>query len=169
LRNRSKEELEILFRIYVKAARDPSILKMLKDNQTKVNIIGNLANLPAEVRKALIELHRKTKNYKAFTINLLIGYGGRDDIVHAVRQILSHKGNSRISSEEIANNLVTKEVPDVDLVIRTSGEMRTSGLMPWQIAYSELYFCKKYWPDFGKADLVEAVQDYSTRERRFGK
>ncbi len=171
LRNRSKEELSVLFRIYVKAARDPSILRMLKENQTRVNIIGNLRSLPAEVRKALLELHKKTKDYKDFTINLLIGYGGKDDIVHAVRRILNKYRNRNIdiSAEEIERSLITNEVPDVDLVIRTSGEMRTSGLMPWQIAYSELYFSKKYWPDFEKADLVEAVQDYSSRERRFGK
>ncbi|MGC8687478.1 MAG: polyprenyl diphosphate synthase [Candidatus Micrarchaeia archaeon] len=171
LRNRSKEELSVLFRIYVKAARDPSILRMLKDNQTRVNIIGNLRSLPIEVRKALLELHKKTKDYKDFTINLLIGYGGKDDIVHAARRILNKYRNRNIdiSAEEIERSLITNEVPDVDLVIRTSGEMRTSGLMPWQIAYSELYFSKKYWPDFEKADLVEAVQDYSSRERRFGK
>ncbi|MGC8496068.1 MAG: polyprenyl diphosphate synthase [Candidatus Micrarchaeia archaeon] len=171
LRNRSKEELSVLFRIYVKAARDPSILRMLKDNQTRVNIIGNLRSLPVEVRKALLELHKKTKDYKDFTINLLIGYGGKDDIVHAARRILNKYRNRNIdiSAEEIERSLITNEVPDVDLVIRTSGEMRTSGLMPWQIAYSELYFSKKYWPDFEKADLVEAVQDYSSRERRFGK
>ncbi|MGC8586336.1 MAG: polyprenyl diphosphate synthase [Candidatus Micrarchaeia archaeon] len=167
IKHRSKEELSVLYSIYIKATKDKSILKMLKDNKAKINIIGNLRLLPKNVRKALLGLQEKTRYYKGFTINLLIGYGGREDLLHAFKALA--KSKSTISDETIPNHLLTSKVKDVDLVIRTSGEMRLSGFLPWQAGYSELYFAKKYWPDFNKEDLVEAVEDFSNRERRFGK
>ncbi|MGC8669913.1 MAG: polyprenyl diphosphate synthase [Candidatus Micrarchaeia archaeon] len=166
LKNRSKSELNILFKIYIKAAKSVEILKMLRENNAKVNVIGNLNLLPAEVRKALHSLERKTKNYSEFTINLLIGYGGREDLIYALR----HSKKSQTASDETFKSyLITSKVPDVDLIIRTSGEKRLSGFLPWQASYSELYFAKKYWPDFNKDDLRKAITNYSKRERRFGK
>ncbi|MEM0149273.1 MAG: polyprenyl diphosphate synthase [Candidatus Micrarchaeaceae archaeon] len=167
IKNRSKDELSILYRIYVHAAQDKSILKMLKDNKARINIIGNTTLLPANVKNALYELQRKTHNYKEFTINLLIGYGGRDDLMHALKS--ASRSNEAPSTATFSKYLLTSKIPDVDLVIRTSGEMRLSGFLPWQAGYSELYFAKKYWPDFDRNDLVSAVRDFSERERRFGK
>jgi undecaprenyl diphosphate synthase len=167
VRNRDNRELGVLYKIYIKAAKDKSILKMLKDNDTRINIIGDLALIPASVRKALYSLQNKTKSFRSFTINLLIGYGGRDDLLHALGGVPRH--GKRLGEDAIAKHLITSKVPDVDLVIRTSGEMRLSGLLPWQTCYSELYFAKKYWPDFGRSDLQSAVSEYGKRERRFGK
>ncbi|MGC8651689.1 MAG: polyprenyl diphosphate synthase [Candidatus Micrarchaeia archaeon] len=167
IHNRSKRELSILYNIYVKAANDKDILKMLKENDTRINVIGNLSLIPANVKMALASLQQKTRTYKTFTINLLIGYGGRDDLVHALKGYATSKEPP--SEEALVKHLITSKVPDVDLVIRTSGEMRLSGLLPWQTGYSELYFAKKYWPDFDRNDLVSAIKDFGERERRFGK
>jgi len=167
IKNRSREELSILYHIYIKTANDKSILRMLKDNDVKINIIGNLNLLPKNVKSALYSLQDKTKYYKEFTINLLIGYGGRSDLLHAAQSMSGSRG--QISEQAFQKHLITSKVPDVDLVIRTSGEMRLSSLLPWQSAYSELYFAKKYWPDFNREDLISAIDEFSERERRFGK
>jgi undecaprenyl diphosphate synthase len=164
---RSKGELAALYGIYVRAATDPKLLEKLKNNGAKVKIIGNLSALPIKVTRALRQLESKTKAYKDFTINLLIGYGGRDDLLYAFRRL----GNSAASVNEefVRQHIRTAAVPDVDLIIRTSGEMRLSGFLPLQSGYSELYFAKKYWPDFEREDLVRALNVFAKRQRRFGK
>ena len=170
--NRSRTELNILYKLYIKAANDKKLLKTLKDNGVRINAIGNLNLIPAEVRRALGSIERKTKAYKKFTINILIAYGGREEILHAARKMISQKIHNkikRIDEAALRVCLRTGMLPTPDLIIRTSGELRLSGFMPWQAGYAELYFSKKLWPDFTKHDLYNAISDCNRRERRFGK
>lgn len=172
LRNRTGAELRILYGLYIKAAKDPKILKRLIQNRARLKIIGDRSSLPRNLRVALADIERKTRNYKELTINLLLNYGGREDIVHSVQEMASDVKRNRkikVNEEYVKEHLRTSALPDVDLVVRTSGEMRLSGLLPWQAAYSELYFAKKYWPDFDKEDFRKAIGTFSRRQRRFGK
>ncbi len=167
---RSASELNTLSRLFIRASKDPQILALLEKNGTRVRVVGNMGLLPKKLRDSLNRLEARTKGYKDFSINILVGYGGREDIMHAVRKILAEKGSSlRLNYETIKRNLLTAILPDVDLIIRTSGEMRLSGLLPWQGSYSELYFSKKYWPSFTREDLTKAITTFSKRKRRFGK
>ncbi len=165
---RSRGEISLLYKLYTKAANDGSILKMLQDNKANVKIIGNLTLLPEKLRSALKKIERQTRMYKDLSINLLMGYGGRDDIAYAMRSAAA-TGQRGINTESARSKLMTANVPDVDLIIRTSGEQRLSGLLPWQSNYSELYFAKKNWPDFGKGDLKRAIDTFRRRQRRFGR
>ncbi len=165
---RTKGEIGLLYRLYGKAAHSKRILKLLQDNKANVKIIGNMSLLPSKLKDALRAVERQTQMYKDLSINLLVGYGGRDDIAQAVRS-LSSENVKRIDTDTIKSRLMTADVPDVDLIIRTSGERRTSGFLPWQSSYSELYFAKKSWPDFGRDDLKRAIENFNKRQRRFGK
>ena len=109
----------------------------------------------------------KTKNNNAFYINLCLNYGGREDIVQAVNKLIA-QCKTEITMEDISANLYTANSPDPDFIVRTSGEHRLSNFMPWQSTYAELYFPKVLWPDFSKKDLIEAIKEYSSRDRRFG-
>ncbi len=170
VKNRSSAEINTLFKLYMKAATDPKILKQLDDNRARVRVIGDMAPLPKKLKKELKALEARTRAYKDFSINILVGYGGRDDILYAAKKLLSsHKRRIKLTYETLRENLRTATLPDVDLLIRTSGEMRLSGFLPWQGSYSELYFSKKYWPGFGKEDLKRAIASFSDRERRYGK
>ncbi len=172
LRNRSKLELKVLFGLYLKAATDKNYLKDLKENKARLRVIGDMSSLPKKLRDALMDLERQTSMYKDLTINLLINYGGKEDLVYSVQQMskeLKHNKNAKIDEEFVREHLRSAILPDVDLIVRTSGEMRTSGLLPWQGSYSELYFSKKYWPDFGREDFRKAIQTFSQRQRRYGK
>ncbi len=171
LKNRTGLELKILFDLYTKAAKDRSIRELLRANNAHLNVIGDMSALPKKLVAALKEIEEETRRYGDFTINLLVNYGGKEDLMYSVRSISSEASEDRgaIGEAEMRDHLRTSSIPDIDLVIRTSGEMRLSGLLPWQSAYSELYFTKKYWPEFNRDDLRKAVQTYSKRQRRFGK
>lgn len=167
---RSGFEKDALFNIYKRAANDKNILGKLHKNQVRVKVIGNKNLLPKDLRIALSSLENQTKQYKERVLNMLIGYGGKDDILHAVKMAMKNVKNAAQVSESLFQKyLFSNTVPAVDFVIRTSGEHRLSGFMPWQTEYSELYFSKKLWPDFTKRDLQSALADYSKRQRRFGK
>lgn len=168
IRNRSSMELSTLYRLYTKAAKDPEILSTLKENDARVRVIGNMGMLPKPLRSALKALEEKTRDYKDFSINLLVGYGGREDIMYAIKR-LAKKGKSAFDYNTLKENLRSSLLPDVDMIIRTSGEMRLSGFLPWQGGYSELYFSQKYWPSFDKQELRKAIASYSNRNRRFGR
>ncbi len=162
IKNRSRIELSTLYSLYVKAANDPKVLAILIKNNARIKFVGNMELIPAPVKRALLGLEAKTEACKDLTINLLMGYGGKDDIVYAA--------NERVSSEkEFGKRIRTSSIPEVDLIIRTSGEHRLSGLLPWQTDYSEIYFSRKFWPDFQRRDLRRAIDSYAARERRFGK
>ncbi|MGC8538873.1 MAG: polyprenyl diphosphate synthase [Candidatus Micrarchaeia archaeon] len=169
---RKSNELSILFKIYKKTALDENIIERLRQNETRLRIIGRRELLPGDLEKALENAEAKTEGYKKNVINMLIGYGGGADILYAAKEyaktVLDKGRVIRLSLSNFSNYLISKDIPNIDLVIRTSGEMRLSGFMPLQSAYSELYFSRKLWPDFSKMDLEKALMDYSTRERRFG-
>lgn len=168
--NRSKIELGTLFKLYSKAAKDPKILELLNKNNANIHIVGNTRMLPKYLRDALKELERKCKKNDGLAINILVGYGGKEDIMYAIKEIVKkHITSTKLTYDMITNNLRTSTLPDIDLIIRTSGEMRLSGLLPWQACYSELYFSEKYWPSFEQKDLEKAIKSYSARSRRFGK
>jgi undecaprenyl diphosphate synthase len=162
VKNRSRIELSTLYGLYLKAAHDPKILALLVKNKARIRFVGNLQLIPTKLRKDLLKLEARTKAYKELTINLLIGYGGRDDLLYAARTGARSEG-------EFSSRIRTSSVPEVDLIIRISGEHRLSGLLPWQTDYSEIYFSRKFWPDFQRRDLKRAIDSYASRERRFGK
>ncbi|HIH49842.1 MAG: polyprenyl diphosphate synthase [Candidatus Micrarchaeaceae archaeon] len=172
VKNRGRSEINIIYRLLVHWASDPKLLETLRVNGANVKIIGDLSLLPKRVKSALLSLQRKTNTYKEFTINILVGYGGKDDLMHAFKSLYNDALNGkseRITPALIAQKMRTAALPEVDYIIRTSGEERLSGFLPWQSDYSELYFAKKYWPDFEKKDLEKALRVFSERQRRFGR
>lgn len=149
-------------------------LKTLQNNNIRLNTIGNIDSLPSGVRKELLEVMEQTKNNTAMTLTLALSYGSRDEIINAVKNITQKVKNNIISIDTIDESIInqhlyTQNMPDVDLVIRTSGEHRISNFLLWQIAYAEFYFTDVLWPDFKEAHLHEAILSYQKRERRFGK
>src|SRR5690606_32264466 len=146
----------------------------LQENNIKLNAIGNLDLLPNTVKKELTEVLEKTKNNTRLTLSLALSYGSRNELITAIKEISNKVKNNIISTDAIDesvinNHLYTHNLPDVDLLIRTSGEQRISNFLLWQIAYAELYFCDVLWPDFSYEHLLEALNVYQNRERRYGK
>jgi len=168
---RPKYEVEALFKLlenYIDAQADN-----LTKNNIRLYVIGRLEGLPDSVRNKLKVIMEKTKDNTALTLNLALNYGARTEIVDAVRAIVSDCASKRIRPEEIdeesfSNYLYTKNLPDPDLMIRTSGEMRLSNFLLWQLSYSELYISKKLWPDFKRRDFLKAIKEYQSRQRRYG-
>jgi len=139
----------------------------------KINVIGDISPLSQGLQTSIYKAIERTKNNTGLTFNIAFNYGGRSEIVRAVKLIAQQvKTNSiqinEITEDTITNNLYTKNQPDPELLIRTSGEIRTSNFLPWQIVYSEFYFIEKYWPDFNENDLLIAIEEYQKRNRRFG-
>ena len=143
----------------------------------EVRPMGSLELLPNELRNKLLSVAEKSRGIEGVIVNVAIGYGGRKEIVDAVKSVITESAKSGKSAEEIAEalsvedinkNLYTAGQPDPELVIRTSGEQRLGGFLLWQSAHSEFYFCEAYWPDFRKVDFLRALRAYSARERRFG-
>jgi undecaprenyl diphosphate synthase len=170
--NRPKLEIEILMKILVRTLTKD--IKMLQKNNIKLNAIGNLNKLPEKVREVVIEAIDKTKDSTQMKLTLALSYGSREEIVDAVKSISDKVKNNIISIDSIDDSIInehlyTQNLPEVDLLIRTSGEHRISNFLLWQIAYAELYFTDILWPDFKEQDLYEAIISYQKRERRFGK
>ena len=170
--NRPKIEVDTLMKLLVSALKKE--LKTLQSNNIKLNAIGNLDNLPTGVKKELTEVIEKTKTNSRMTLTLALSYGARDEIINAVKIISEKVKNNIISLDAIEESIInqhlyTQNMPDVDLVIRTSGEHRISNFLLWQIAYAEFYFTDVLWPDFNEEELHKALLSYQKRERRFGK
>ena len=170
--NRPKIEVDTLMKLLVSSLKKE--LKTLQSNNIKLNAIGNLDNLPTGVRKELTEVIEKTKANTRMTLTLALSYGARDEIINAVKIISEKVKNNIISVDAIEESIInqhlyTQNMPDVDLLIRTSGEHRISNFLLWQIAYAEFYFTDVLWPDFNEEDLYKAILSYQKRERRFGK
>lgn len=167
---RSSRERTALFNLYRKFANDKEVIDRLCKNKTRFRVIGNTDLLPRDLLRSLRALEVKTGRYRNRVINMLIAYGGGDDILHAVQEIVKRAAGKgiKVTGAMLRSYLLSSSVPDLDLVIRTSGEERLSGFMPIQSGYSELYFVDKYWPDFTKQDLERALVNYSRRKRRFG-
>ncbi len=170
--NRPKLEVDTLMNLLIKSLKDE--LKTLQKNEIKLNSIGNISLLPKSAQKELLEVINKTKENNRMTLTLALSYGAREELVSAIKAISDKVKNNIISSESIDETIInqhlyTHNLPDVDLLIRTSGEHRISNFLLWQIAYAELYFTDVLWPDFREENLYEAIISYQKRERRFGK
>ncbi|MCW3788456.1 isoprenyl transferase [Plebeiibacterium sediminum] len=170
--NRPKLEVDALMSLLVSTISSET--KTLMENNVRLGVIGCIDNLPKDVRRKLMQCIEDTSNNTGLTLNLALSYSSRWEMTEAVKKIaLSVKNNEiepeDISPEMISNNLTTSGMPDPELMIRTSGELRISNFLLWQLAYAELYFCDTLWPDFGKEDFYLALSDYQNRERRFGK
>jgi undecaprenyl diphosphate synthase len=170
--NRPKNEVDALMSLLVNALNDE--LDRLHENNIRLGIIGDIDALPENVRTKLIESIEFTKNNNGMHLIIALSYSSRWEIVNAVKKIASDVKNNIILLNEINQDvfvkyLETRDIPDPELLIRTSGEIRISNFLLWQIAYTELYFCDILWPDFRKEHLYQAIINYQKRERRFGK
>lgn len=167
--NRSEKEVDYLMKLLGRALSKKETAWLNKEG-TKLQVIGQKERLNKKLQIAVEKAEEATKNNKEGVLNLAISYGGRPEIIETIRKIIKKKVPPDEITEDLVNqNLWTKGTPDPDLIIRTSGELRLSGFLIWQAAYSELYFCKKYWPDFDENDLDAILTDYAQRQRRFGK
>ena len=171
--SRPKDEFEFLMKLFEEAFLDVGKDERVHKNKVKINVFGRVDLLPAPVQKAINKAIEATKDYSNYILNFAVAYGGRHEIADAARKISEKVAAGEITPndvdlEMIDKNLYSAGIPDPDLIIRTSGEFRTSGFLPWQAAYSELYFTKKFWPEFSKEDFVAALEDYQKRRRRFG-
>ena len=170
--NRPKLEVDTLMKILIKSLKKE--LKTLQKNNIKLNAIGNLEKLPKTAQDELFVVMDKTKDNTRMTLTLALSYGSREELVNAIKTISDKVKNNIISIDSIDDSIInehlyTRNLPEVDLLIRTSGEHRISNFLLWQIAYAELYFTEILWPDFKEQDLYEAIISYQKRERRFGK
>ncbi|MEK6919368.1 MAG: polyprenyl diphosphate synthase [Nanoarchaeota archaeon] len=167
INNRPKNELSMLFKIFRDELRTMS-LKELKDGGISIRFVGNLIMLPDDIRLQCEKLEGDTSKNKPFIVNFAIAYGGREEIINAVKRIIVSKVKpSSINEKTFSNNLYLSHDPD--LIIRTGGEKRTSNFLPWQSTYSEWVFLDKMWPEFGKEDLKACITEFSNRKRNFGK
>lgn len=175
LRKRSKDEIEHLFNLISKGLKELLNSDIIVEKKVKVKVIGRKEILPNHVREMVKEIEKKTKNFNARHLYIAIGYGGREEIVDAVKSLVKDVIKGKIKPSEINEEILSKYMytgdlpnPEPDLIIRTSGEERLSGFLLWQSAYSELYFCDVHWPSFRKIDFWRAIRSYQGRERRFG-
>ena len=168
---RTEEEvgaLMMLLKSYV-----DKFLKRASTNNIRVRILGNIEKLDASLKASIEKIVNESSKNTGLTLNIAFNYGGRDEIIRCVKQISEKVSNGEIAIEDIneniiSNNLYTAGEPDPDLMIRTGGELRVSGFLLWQLAYTEFLFVQKYWPDFNENDLNQAVQDFESRNRKFG-
>lgn len=142
-------------------------------DNVKINVLGDITKLDAGTQKLILKLENKTKDYTGLQLNVAFNYGGRDEITRAVKKIANAVKNNEISIDDIDENLISNSIytagmPDPDLLIRPGGEKRISNFLPWQLSYTEFIFIDKYWPDFNKNDLDEAIVEYERRNRKFG-
>ncbi|WP_324720039.1 isoprenyl transferase [Salinimicrobium sp. HB62] len=170
--NRPKVEVDTLMKLLVSSLKKE--IKTLQENDIRLNAIGCLDNLPAKANRELQEVINKTAANSRMTLTLALSYGSREELGHMVKEISAKVAAGEISTKDIDESVInkhlyTRNLPDVDLVIRTSGEQRISNFLLWQIAYAELYFSEILWPDYRREDLFEAIYNYQNRERRFGK
>ncbi len=162
---RSDGEKKVLFDVILKGLN--GFIENAEKEKVGFRAIGRRDRLPEKVLKKILELEEKTAKFKDFTAVLCIDYGGRDEIVRAANKIVKH--GLEVDAGEFGNFLDTKGIPDVELIIRTGGEQRLSGFMPFQSVYAEIYFSEVYFPDFKGEELKKAIGDFMERERRFGK
>ena len=162
---RSEKEVRFLMQLLKKHLREQ--FSFYRENNIRVVHSGSLDRLPEIVQKEIVDVEDLTKDFTGMTANLVINYGGRDEIVRAVKK-LRDQGEGEITEEKLSSAMDHPEIPDPDLIIRTGGELRISNFLLWESAYSELYFSKKYWPDWQEEDLKEAIEAFASRSRRYG-
>lgn len=169
---RPKLEVDTLMKLLVSSLKKE--LRTFEENNVRLNTIGDIGSLPKKAQDELLEVMQKTNLHSGMTLTLALSYGAREELKNAVQRISTKVKNNIISPENIDETIInshlyTHDLPDVDLLIRTSGEHRISNFLLWQIAYAELYFIDVFWPDFSEKHLAEAIRNYQNRERRFGK
>lgn len=164
---RPKKEVDYLMKLLIKFVNEK--IDQLMEEDCKLNFLGDLSAIPDQTRKAVELALDRTKDNKSLFINIALNYGGRDELVHAFKNIINDRYKAEdINEDLISNYLYTKDIPDPDLLIRPGGELRISNFLIYQIAYSELYFSDTLWPDFNEDEFDMALEEYSRRNRRFG-
>lgn len=169
--SRPKSEIDALMKLlrnYMKTC-----IKTATKNNMRVRVIGDKTGLDADIRERILELEEVSKNNTGLNFQIAINYGGRDEIIRAVKKLVKDKEENKFNIEDIDEKLFeeyldTNDIPDPDLLIRTSGELRLSNFLMWQLAYSEFYITDVLWPDFTKDELSKAIEQYNSRERRYG-
>lgn len=169
---RPREEVKGLFRLLENFLDNE--FRLFHDKKVRLRIVGDRDRLDKEIREKIEVRERETAKYDSLNLNIALSYGSRQEILNAVRVLSEEVKRGRLEPDQIDEKLFSKylytnESPDPDLLIRTSGEMRVSNFLLWQISYAEIYVVQKFWPDFREADLKKAIEDYSERERRFGR
>jgi len=171
---RDTEEVKHLMKLFAENFRKVGDDERIHKHQIKISMLGKKDMLPADVIEAIEYAERRTENYDKYRLNLAVAYGGREEILEAIKSMLRDARDGKIKIEDVderffSKRLWTKDIPDPDLVLRTSGEERISNFLLWQLAYSELYFIDVYWPGFRKIDFMRAIRSYQMRHRRYGK
>ncbi|KAF0134021.1 MAG: undecaprenyl diphosphate synthase [Candidatus Saganbacteria bacterium] len=165
---RPKEEVTALMNLFMEAINNE--IKKLHKNDVRIRFLGRIDGFSKNLKEKMVEAMELTKNNKRGNLNVMVNYGGRAEIIDAIKKIIDDKVPSDNIDETIFSSyLYTAGIPDPDLLIRTADEMRISNYLLWQIAYSEIYITKTLWPDFDKKELIKAIEEYSQRERKFGK
>ena len=171
--NRPSEEIQHLMHLFAENFRRVGDDARVHHNQIKITVFGDRAILPKEVREAIEYAEGRTQDYDEYRFNLAVAYGGRQEILTAIRDVVRDAQAGKVQPEDIdekffSRRLYTADLPDPDLVLRTSGEERISNFLLWQLAYAELYFVDVYWPGFRKIDFLRAIRSYQMRTRRYG-
>lgn len=171
---RSEEELRGLIRLFVDSFREIADDARVHTHHIRVRAIGNRSFLPSELVEAIEQAEARTKDYTDYLYNVAIGYGGREEIVHAIQELAREVQAGKLTPEQIDDKLVsthlyTADLPDPDFVLRTSGEERISNFLLWQTAYSELYFSDVFWPGLTKLEFLRAINSFQRRQRRYGR
>ena len=167
-RKRSASEVKGIFELLLRICQEKK--KEYYERGVRLFVLGNFQAFPRKVVRAIAEILKIVLKHERIKVNLALNYGGRDEIVHAVQEIIKEKiPPEKVNEEVISNHLYTNGQPDPDLIIRTGGEIRLSNFLLWQMSYSELYFTDILWPDFGPMELEKAILEYQRRQRRFGK
>jgi undecaprenyl diphosphate synthase len=161
---RPKEEIDSLFDIFREFLKGNKT--NYKDKGIRLIVLGDVARFPLDLQNAISDIAEDTRDCRRLTVSIAFNYGSRDEILRAARLI--KESGEEITEENFKKYLYTKDIPDPDMVVRTSGELRLSNFLLYQVAYSELYFTEKYWPDFDKKELLKAIDAYAQRVRRFG-
>jgi undecaprenyl diphosphate synthase len=165
---RDRKEVEGLFELFKENLKKAIESDDRNKKELRVRFFGRLDLFPPEIQKMIKKAEEVSGKNTRYQLNLLLSYGGREELVDAVNSIIS-EGIRRVDEGVISDHLYTRGLPDPDIIIRTSGEQRLSGLMPWQSCYSEFFFCKKLWPDFSRRDFNSALREYAHRKRRYGR
>lgn len=165
--NREKKEVEDLMKVFREVFKKSSMNKLMEEG-AHITVFGDLTPFPKDIQDNVQKLTGDTKNNTDIRVNFALNYGGRAEILNAVRSMVKNK-TSEVNEETFSNHLYSKNQPDPDLIVRTGGEMRLSGYLPWQSVYSELYFTDVFWPAFTTREFDKALEEYSARTRRFGK
>ncbi len=165
--NRTPTEVKLLMNVFRRFFKSSSIEK-LKKNDVKIQVLGDYTKFPKDIVKDIEDLLEETKNHKSIVVNMALNYGGRVEMLRAVNTLLQ-EGKKEVDAETFSTYLFTAGQPEPDIIVRTGGEQRMSGFMPWQSVYAEYFFPTFYFPDFTGEKLDEVIKEYNDRERRFGK